>query len=122
MGRDVPDVIAIGVAKGVNIGRPDIAALANEALTIVGSTAIVAHEDVHVDTRWIGQDYAVPTAEGDAAIHWAARRGGWLLDRTYSGKGLSGLLGLAREGRFGGDVVFVHTGGWPALFAPGGNP
>jgi 1-aminocyclopropane-1-carboxylate deaminase/D-cysteine desulfhydrase-like pyridoxal-dependent ACC family enzyme len=122
MGRDVPDVIAIGVAKGVNIGRPDIAGLANEALTIIGSTAIVAHEDVHVDTRWIGEDYAVPTAEGDAAIHWAARHGGWLLDRTYSGKGLSGLLGSAGDGRFGSDVVFVHTGGWPALFAPGGTP
>ncbi len=46
------------------------------------------------------------------------------MDRTYSGKGLSGLLGRAAEGRYGAgdDVVFVHTGGWPALFAPGGAP
>ncbi|HYN31788.1 MAG TPA: pyridoxal-phosphate dependent enzyme [Ilumatobacteraceae bacterium] len=121
-GRWVPDVIAIGVAKGVNLGRPDVAELANHTLTLMGSTAIVAHEDVEVDTRWMGDDYAVPTPAGDAAIRWAARRGGWLLDRTYSGKGCSGLLGLAAEGRFGGDVVFIHTGGWPALFAPGGVP
>ncbi len=121
-GRDVPDVVAIGVAKGVNVGRPDIAGLANQTLTLMQSTAIVADEDVEVDTRWIGDDYAVPTEAGDAAIRWAARHGGWLLDRTYSGKGCSGLLGLATEGRFGSDVVFVHTGGWPALFAPGGVP
>lgn len=121
-GRDVPDVLAIGVAKGVNIGRPDIASLANQTLTLMQSSAIVADEDVHVDASWIGDDYAVPTAAGDAAISWAARHGGWLLDRTYSGKGLSGLLGLAADGRFGDDVVFVHTGGWPALFAPGGVP
>jgi 1-aminocyclopropane-1-carboxylate deaminase/D-cysteine desulfhydrase-like pyridoxal-dependent ACC family enzyme len=127
-GRLVPDVIAIGVAKGVNIGRPDIAELANRTLALMGSTAIVAAEDVEVDTRWIGEDYAIPTAAGDEAIGWAARRGGWLLDRTYSGKGCSGLLGLAAEGRFHApahepnDVVFVHTGGWPALFAPGGVP
>ncbi len=121
-GRDVPDVVAIGVAKGVNVGRPDIAVLANQTLTLMQSTAIVAPEDVEVDTRWMGDDYAVPTEAGDAAIRWAARRGGWLLDRTYSGKGCSGLLGLAAEGRFGSDVVFVHTGGWPALFAPGGAP
>ena len=70
----------------------------------------------------IGDDYAVPTEAGDSAIRWAAEHGGWLLDRTYSGKGCSGLLGLAAEGRFGADVVFVHTGGWPALFAPGGVP
>jgi 1-aminocyclopropane-1-carboxylate deaminase/D-cysteine desulfhydrase-like pyridoxal-dependent ACC family enzyme len=121
-GRDVPDVIAIGVAKGVNIGRPDIAGLANQTLSLMQSTAIVAQEDVEVDTRWIGDDYAVPTEAGDAAIRWAARHGGWLLDRTYSGKGCSGLLGLDAEGRFGADVVFVHTGGWPALFAPDGVP
>ena len=121
-GRWVPDVIAIGVAKGVNLGRPDIAELANHTLTLMGSTAIVADEDVEVDPRWMGVDYAVPTDAGDAAIRWAARHGGWLLDRTYSGKGCAGLLGLAAEGRFGGDVVFVHTGGWPALFAPGGVP
>ena len=86
------------------------------------STAIVANEDVEVDTRWIGEEYAVPTEAGDAAIRWAARHGGWLLDRTYSGKGCSGLLGLAAEARFGPDVVFVHTGGWPSLFAPAGTP
>jgi len=121
-GRDVPDVVAIGVAKGVNIGQPDVAGLANQTLSLMQSTAIVAEEDVDVDTRWIGDDYAVPTPEGDAAIRWAARHGGWLLDRTYSGKGFSGLLGLAVEQRFGADVVFVHTGGWPALFAPDGIP
>jgi D-cysteine desulfhydrase len=70
----------------------------------------------------MGADYAVPTEAGDAAIRWAATNGGWLMDRTYSGKGCAGLLGLASEGRFGSDVVFVHTGGWPALFAPGGVP
>jgi 1-aminocyclopropane-1-carboxylate deaminase/D-cysteine desulfhydrase-like pyridoxal-dependent ACC family enzyme len=121
-GRRVPAVVAVGVAKGVNIGRPDVAELANRTLALMGSTAIVAHEDVDVDTRWMGADYAVPTTSGDAAIRWAATTGGWLLDRTYSGKGCAGLLGLAAEGRFGSDVVFVHTGGWPALFAPGGLP
>jgi 1-aminocyclopropane-1-carboxylate deaminase/D-cysteine desulfhydrase-like pyridoxal-dependent ACC family enzyme len=121
-GRWVPEVIAIGVAKGVNLGIPQVHELANQTLSLMGSTAIVAPEDVHVDPRWMGDDYAVPTAAGDEAIRWAAHHGGWLLDRTYSGKGCSGLLGLADEGRFDGDVVFVHTGGWPALFSPGGLP
>jgi 1-aminocyclopropane-1-carboxylate deaminase/D-cysteine desulfhydrase-like pyridoxal-dependent ACC family enzyme len=46
------------------------------------------------------------------------------MDRTYSGKGFSGLLGMAEAGRFepGADVVFIHTGGWPALFAADGTP
>jgi 1-aminocyclopropane-1-carboxylate deaminase/D-cysteine desulfhydrase-like pyridoxal-dependent ACC family enzyme len=134
-GRDVAPVLAIGVAKGVNAGMPDVAALANETIALIGTPgptpatvpgptpATVTSGDVEIDTRWIGDDYAVPTDAGDAAIIWAARSAGLLVDRTYSGKGLSGLLGLDRDGRFeGGDVVFVHTGGWPALFADGGLP
>jgi 1-aminocyclopropane-1-carboxylate deaminase/D-cysteine desulfhydrase-like pyridoxal-dependent ACC family enzyme len=120
----VPPVVAVGVARGVNAGVPDVAELANAALALVGAPPAVVADDVEVDPRWVGEDYAVPTEAGDAAIRWGATRGGWLLDRTYSGKGLSGLLGMAAEGRFGAgaDVVFVHTGGWPALFAPGGWP
>ena len=123
-GWAVPDVIAIGVAKGVNIGSPNVTDLANETLDLMQLPGVrVDPSDVEVDGRWIGNDYAVPTKAGDAAIRWAATNGGWLLDRTYSGKGLSGALGLADEGRFGhGNVVFIHTGGWPALFAADGIP
>ena len=123
-GQTVPDVVAIGVAKGVVMGMPDIAVLANATLDLMELPDVrVDPADVEVDTRWIGDDYAVPTEAGDAAIRWAATAGGWLLDRTYSGKGLAGVLGLAGEGRFGdGDVVFIHTGGWPALFALDGIP
>lgn len=130
-GRAAPDVIAIGVAQGVIAGRPDAGVLATEVLALLGAptAATIDDRDVVVDGRFLGRGYAIPTEAGDAAIRWAARHGGWLLDRTYSGKGMSGLLALAAEGRFdssttSGDahVVFVHTGGWPALFAPGGTP
>ncbi len=116
---EAPDVVAIGVAKGVNIGVPDVAELADAALGSMHVDTAVDPADVEVDPRWIGEDYAVPTTAGAAAIDWAARRGGWLTDPTYSGKGLSGLLGLVDEGRWNHDdhVVFIHTGGWPALFA-----
>jgi L-cysteate sulfo-lyase len=41
------------------------------------------------------------------------------LDPVYSGKGLAGLIALIGQGRWSRDehVVFVHTGGAPALFA-----
>ncbi|HEY4333774.1 MAG TPA: D-cysteine desulfhydrase family protein [Ilumatobacteraceae bacterium] len=121
--RPVPDILAIGVAKGVILGLPDIASLATETLGLIDANG-VEPSDVEIDTRWLGDDYAVPTDAGDEAIRWAARHGGWVLDRTYSGKGFSGLLGNAREGRWGeGDnVIFIHTGGLPAVFAPNGTP
>lgn len=114
-----PDIVAIGVAKGVNLGLPDVSELANDVLDLLHIDARVDPVDVEVDTRWMGHDYAVPTDAGHAAIQWAATTGGWICDPTYSGKGLSGLLGLVDEGRWSRDenVVFIHTGGWPALFA-----
>ena len=114
-----PDVVAIGVSKGVTLGMPDVASLGNDALALLGLPATLGPDDVEVDGRWLGDDYGRPTEAADAAIAWAATTGGWLVDPTYSGKGLSGLLGGVDDGRWGpdDDVVFVHTGGWPALFA-----
>ena len=53
------------------------------------------------------------------AVRLAARHEGLLLDPVYSGKAMAGLIDLVRRGRFGADetVVFIHTGGTPALFA-----
>jgi 1-aminocyclopropane-1-carboxylate deaminase/D-cysteine desulfhydrase-like pyridoxal-dependent ACC family enzyme len=124
-GREVPEVLAIGVAKGVNMGMPDVVDLARDTIELLGGVrSDVERGDVSLDPSWIGDDYGVPTRAGDAAIRWAARQGGWVLDRTYSGKGFAGLVGNVEAGRWapGSDVVFVHTGGTPALFAPGGFP
>ena len=49
-----------------------------------------------------------------------ARSEGLFLDPVYSGKAMAGLIALARSGGLSGRrVVFVHTGGQPALFAYG---
>ncbi len=124
-GYAVPDVIGIGVAKGVNLGRPNVAQLARAALSHIDMGHVAVHDDdVIVDPSWIGEDYAIPTTAGDDAIRWAARTGGWVLDRVYSGKGLSGLLGRAAGGEWatGDDVIFIHTGGLPSVFAADGAP
>jgi 1-aminocyclopropane-1-carboxylate deaminase/D-cysteine desulfhydrase-like pyridoxal-dependent ACC family enzyme len=124
-GRDVPDVVAVGVAKGV-VADPMLAArLARSCLGLLGlDPGLVADDDVAVLDGFMGPDYGVPTEATDAAIAWAARRGAWVLDRVYTGKGFAGLLALAEQGRWAADddVVFWHTGGQPAVFAPGGAP
>lgn len=119
-----PHVVGIGAAKGVAMSADDVRRLADATLRHLGSSSTVEPSDVEIDDRWLGDDYEVPTAAGDEAILWAARHGGWALDRTYTGKGFSGLLGHAREGRWsaGDSVVFWHTGGFPALFTPAGAP
>jgi 1-aminocyclopropane-1-carboxylate deaminase/D-cysteine desulfhydrase-like pyridoxal-dependent ACC family enzyme len=122
-GEAAPDVIAVDVAKDSADLAGDAVRLAGEALRSVGLGDVpVDPALVELDERWVGPDYAVPSAEGDAAAAWAARHGAWVLDRTYTAKAFAGLLGLAGQGRFAHDstVVFWHTGGFPAVFAPGG--
>jgi len=48
-----------------------------------------------------------------------ARTEGILLDPVYSSKAMIGLIDLARQGRFEKheNIVFLHTGGTPAVFA-----
>lgn len=64
----------------------------------------------------IGDGYGAATAACLEAIRLAARTEGLLLDPIYSGKAMAGLLALAHsELRFAA-VVFLATGGAPALF------
>jgi len=75
--------------------------------------------DVEVVAGHAGPAYGVPHAATIEAIRLGAALEGLVLDPVYSGKGLAGLIALIRSGRWTADqdIVFIHTGGAPALFA-----
>lgn len=68
---------------------------------------------IDVDTRQIGEGYAIPTGASTEAQTLVARTEGILVDPTYTAKSLSGLIHRVREGRYTPDqtVLFWHTGG-----------
>lgn len=63
--------------------------------------------------------YGVPSPRGEDAIRRLARTEGILLDPVYTGKAFDGLLNLVAKGELGSNepIIFLHTGGLPALFA-----
>lgn len=63
--------------------------------------------------------YSIPNAAMVEAVQLAARTEGLLLDPVCTGKVMAGLIGLARRGEIGDGerVLFLHTGGLPALHA-----
>ena len=63
--------------------------------------------------------YALPTEASNNCIRRVAGSEGLLLDPVYTAKAMAGMVDLARRGRLQGDVIFLHTGGVPALFAYG---
>jgi L-cysteate sulfo-lyase len=75
--------------------------------------------NVEVVAGHAGPAYGVPHEATIEAIRLGAALEALVLDPVYSGKGLAGLIALIRGGRWtkDQDVVFIHTGGAPALFA-----
>jgi 1-aminocyclopropane-1-carboxylate deaminase/D-cysteine desulfhydrase-like pyridoxal-dependent ACC family enzyme len=61
--------------------------------------------------------YGMPNAEGMQAVELLARLEGIMLDPVYTGKAMAGLIDGVKKSRFNGSgpVMFIHTGGAPAL-------
>jgi D-cysteine desulfhydrase family pyridoxal phosphate-dependent enzyme len=68
---------------------------------------------------YVGSGYGMPTELSKLALETAALTEGLVLDPVYTAKAFGGLIGEIKAGRVKHDdlVVFVHTGGTPALFA-----
>ena len=97
--------------------RADVVAFAREASDLLDVP--FDEETVEVVAGHAGPAYGVPHEATIEAIRLAGRLEALPLDPVYSGKALAGLIALIRQGRWrkDEDVVFLHTGGAPALFA-----
>ena len=97
--------------------RSDVIACARAAADLIG--ARFDESDVEVVAGHAGPAYGVPHAATIETIRLAGTLEALALDPVYSGKGLAGLIALVRAGRWqrDTDVIFIHTGGEPALFA-----
>ena len=74
---------------------------------------------VEVVGGYAGPSYGAVTPEVLEAISLFGKLEGLILDPVYTAKGAAGMIGLIRRGRFSTEdtVLFIHTGGWPGLFA-----
>lgn len=69
--------------------------------------------------NYVGPGYSIPTAGMIEAVRLLGSLEGILLDPVYTGKAMAGLIDLVRQGYFKKDhrILFMHTGGIPALYA-----
>jgi 1-aminocyclopropane-1-carboxylate deaminase/D-cysteine desulfhydrase-like pyridoxal-dependent ACC family enzyme len=101
----------------------DTKRLVGNLSTLFGLKVGLAKDDlvVYDDRKYIGKGYGIPSKEGIDVIKMLAVNEGILLDPVYSSKAMVGLMDLAQKGVFkrGDNVVFLHTGGAPAIFSFG---
>jgi 1-aminocyclopropane-1-carboxylate deaminase/D-cysteine desulfhydrase-like pyridoxal-dependent ACC family enzyme len=97
----------------------DMASLANDAAERLRLPHRLEAADIEISENYIGPDYGIPSEAGLDALRLVARTESILLDPIYSAKAFAALIDHVRTGEFSRDqhVVFVHTGGLPALFA-----
>ena len=90
---------------------------AQAVLDLLGTGLVVPPDAVRCVGGYWQPKYSLPNARMVEAVQVLARTEGILLDPVYTGKIMAGLIGLAREGAFrdGERVLFLHTGGMPAL-------
>ncbi|MFC7776989.1 D-cysteine desulfhydrase [Pantoea sp. GCM10028869] len=110
------ELVGVTVSRKVEAQLPVVerirSALA-EQLEVQAKAPITLWDD------YFAPRYGEPNDEGMAAVKLLARLEGIMLDPVYTGKAMAGLIDGIAQNRFRreGPLLFVHTGGSPALFA-----
>jgi D-cysteine desulfhydrase len=111
---------------GIDVGKlwkafpVSIAALASEICTRLGEPHTFLPAQVPlIEGTYVGEQYGIPSVDGQSALKRLARSEGILLDPVYTAKAFAGMLGEIEKGHLGKNapIIFLHTGGLPALFA-----
>jgi L-cysteate sulfo-lyase len=113
------DVIGISVANPTDVLTARIAAQLAEAIGQLELDLEIPPSSIEILDEYVGAGYGIPTDAMKEAVLLTARSEGVVLDPVYTGKAMSGLIDLVRNGRFTERdvVVLLHTGGIPGLFA-----
>ncbi len=111
---------------GIDVGKlwkgfpASLARLAGEICRHLGVKRVFKPGEIPLlEGTYASPKYGVSSESGEKAIKLLARMEGILLDPVYTGKAFAGMLDLIEKGRLGTNepVIFLHTGGVPALFA-----
>lgn len=115
------EILGISVDEKASDLQARIANLVNSTAQWLGVEYSIEPEMVRVEDGYLGEGYAKVSNLEREAIRDFAQHEGILLDPVYTGRAAGGLMSLIRRGEIQGDerVLFLHTGGTPAIFVYG---
>lgn len=110
------ELIGITVSRKVADQLPKVVALQQ---AVANSLELQANAEIKLWDDYFAPGYGTPNDEGMEAVKLLAQLEGILLDPVYTGKAMAGLIDGINQKRFKdeGPILFIHTGGAPALFA-----
>ncbi|MFZ5942914.1 MAG: D-cysteine desulfhydrase [Bacillota bacterium] len=112
-------VIGLNISRKKDVQEEMVYQLVEKTAKHVGISGTIPRETVLCFDEYVGPGYSIPTDEMVEATKLVAQTEAILMDPVYSGKAMAGLINLIRKGYFKKEdnIVFLHTGGSPALFA-----
>jgi D-cysteine desulfhydrase family pyridoxal phosphate-dependent enzyme len=112
-------IIGIAAFESKDMLMSRIVDSGNQTAKFLGLDMAIAPGEVEVYDDYLGERHGIITRECEDAIRLVAQTEGIFLDPVYTGKAMAGLIDLIKKGRFKSTdtIVFIHTGGVPALFA-----
>ena len=114
-GSELP-VIGVCVRRARDLQLPRIQDHVNRLDGLTNQTNVVSPADIILVDDVLSPGYGLTNKYSEAAMLKAARLEGLILDPVYTAKSLAGALHRAEQLGPGKSVLFVHTGGTPALF------
>ena len=117
---DGGDALVAGELAGaaLDVTEPEPLPADHKLLTLP-NVIVTCHTAANSDESYIAPGYGLPSRAGQEAMHLLATTEAILTDHVYTAKALAALVADVRAGKYprGSAVVFVHTGGVPAIFA-----
>ena len=110
-------VIGVNVSRAKDIQEELVYDLVEQTAAHVGVISTIPRDAVLCFGDYVGPGYSLPTSQMAEAVRMLARLEGILIDPVYTGKAMAGFIDLIRKGFFRKEenILFVHTGGSPAL-------
>jgi 1-aminocyclopropane-1-carboxylate deaminase len=99
--------------------RDQVARIARATAALIGLDRELAEAEIILDDRYHAGTYGIPDDRTLEAIRLAGRLEGMITDPVYEGKSMAGMIDLVSSGEIdrGGNVLYAHLGGQPALNA-----
>jgi D-cysteine desulfhydrase family pyridoxal phosphate-dependent enzyme len=112
-------ILGISIDESEEWLKKEVSQLASATGKKLGQSIEVTPADVLANADYCGAGYGVVTEQEREAIRLFAEYEGLLLDPVYTARAAAGMIDLIRKGFFetSETVMFLHTGGQPALFA-----
>jgi D-cysteine desulfhydrase/L-cysteate sulfo-lyase len=113
------ELVGVTISRPADAQRPILERLLSGLASLTGIDAAEASARIVLDDRMYLPGYGLPNDRSTDAIRDCARSEGVMLDPVYTSKAMAGLRCWIEDGRLteADRVLFVHTGGAPALFA-----